>query len=292
MRVRPPLCPGRQLMGLSHLAAILWMVLAVVPGLAQAAGIDCAKAKTAVEKTICADPKLREADAAVAEAFAEALAASPDAAAVRADQRAWLSVRNACPDAVCLGQRLAERRAALAAANVAAVKALWDKRAALQERLGWPKDCEASFRDTFAASPDGSGLPLRNAGVESHDLGGGRTLYLVQCDQAAYQGVYAALETGPGDGPAKLLRFPMADADGGRIIRREDDSLVGDVQFREADKTLTVLTKARGVGDCGSYAVYGFDAAGQPAARELRARECPKKAGPYLPPERWPLAGR
>nr|HML56486.1 DUF1176 domain-containing protein [Solidesulfovibrio magneticus] len=191
-----------------------------------------------------------------------------------------------------LGQRLAERRAALTAVAAGAAKALWDERAALQARLRWPKDCEESFRETFAAAPDGPGLPLRDTGVQRHDLGDGRTLYLVQCDQAAYQGVYAAMETGPGDGPAKLLRFPTADADGGRVIRREDDSLVGDMQFDETNKTLTVLTKARGVGDCGSYAVYGFDAAGKPAVRELRARECPKKAGPYLPPERWPLVGR
>ena len=275
-----------------RLAALLIVGLTFVPGPARAAGIDCAKAKTAVEKTICADPQLVAADAAVAEAFGEAVAASPDAATVRAEQRAWLETRNACPDAACLGQRLAERRAALAAATAGAAKALWDERAALQARLHWPKDCEESFRETFAAAPDGPGLPLRDTGVERHALGDGRTLYLVQCDQAAYQGVYVAMETGPGDGPARLLRFPMADADGGRVSRRDDDSLVGDMQFNETDKTLTVLTKARGVGDCGSYAVYGFDAAGKPAARELRARECPKKAGPYLPPERWPLVGR
>ena len=271
-------------------AALLLLGLALASGPARAGGIDCAKAQTAVEKTICADPKLREADAAVAEAFGEAVAASSDPAAVRAGQRAWLAIRNACPDAACLGQRLAERRAALTAAAVGAAKALWDQRAALQARLHWPKDCEESFRETFAAAPDGPGLPLRDTGVERHDLGNGRTLFLVQCDQAAYQGVYVAMEAGPGDGPARLLRFPTADADGGRIIRREDDSLVGDMQFHEADKTLTVLSKARGVGDCGSYAVYGFDAAGKPTVRELRARECPKKAGPYLPPERWPLA--
>jgi len=271
-------------------AAFLLLCLALAPVPARAAGIDCAKAQTAVEKTICADPKLREADAAVAEAFGEAVAASPDPAAVRAGQRAWLAIRNACPDAACLGQRLAERRTALAAAAGGAVKALWDQRAALQQKLHWPKDCEDTFRDTFGGGADGPGLPLRDTGVERHDLGDGRTLFLVQCDQAAYQGVYVAMETGPGDGPAKLLRFPTADADGGRIIRREDDSLVGDMQFHEADKTLTVLSKARGVGDCGSYAVYGFDAAGKPTVRELRARECPKKAGPYLPPERWPLA--
>lgn len=273
-------------------AAVLLMLVALAPGPARAGGIDCAKAKTAVEKTICADPRLLAADAAVAEAFAAAVAASPDPAAVRAGQRDWLARRNACPDAACLGQRLAERRAALTAANADGTKALWDQRAALQQKLHWPKDCEDTFRDTFGGGTDGPGLPLRDTGVERHDLGNGRTLFLVQCDQAAYQGVYAAMETGPGDGPARLLRFPTADADGGRVIRREDDSLVGDMQFDETNKTLTVLTKARGVGDCGSYAVYGFDAAGKPAVRELRARECPKKAGPYLPPERWPLVGR
>ena len=79
----------------------------------RAAGIDCAKAATAVEKLLCSDPGLKGADTAVADAFAAALAASSDAAAVRAAQRDWLKKRNACADAACLTAVHAARKAEL-----------------------------------------------------------------------------------------------------------------------------------------------------------------------------------
>jgi uncharacterized protein YecT (DUF1311 family) len=261
------------------------------PAGALAAGIDCTKATTPVEKTICADPGLRQADADVAGAFAAALAASPDPAALRADQRQWLATRNACPDAACLKACLAERSQRLATLAETGAKegqkALWAERQRLRARLGWPADCEESFRDLH--SPAGQDRPLPDCGVDIHALGGGRELYLVQCDQFAYQGGYLAYTAGPGAGPAQRIAFPTADADAGRVVRRVDDSLVGDPQFREADKSLVVLTKARGVGDCGTYGVYGFGDGATALVRELRARECPKTAGAYLPPDRWPL---
>jgi uncharacterized protein len=270
--------------------ALATLLSGLSPAPVRAAGIDCAKAQTPVERLICADPALRQADGAVAEAFAAALAAAPDPATVRAAQRHWLAARNACPDAACLAARHAEQRQALSALTAApadARKALLAKRAALKAQLNWPADCEASFQETYA--PDGAGLELLVAGVDSYDLGQGRTLYLIQCDQAAYQGVYVAMATVAEAGPARLLRFPTADADGGRITRSVEQSLVGNPEFNATAKTLTNLTKARGVGDCGTYAVYAFAANGDPRPLEIRARDCPKNAAKYLPPERWPL---
>ncbi|MFP5258320.1 MAG: lysozyme inhibitor LprI family protein, partial [Acidobacteriota bacterium] len=214
--------------GLLALLALLCLAgLLARPSPVLGAGMDCAKAKTPVERRICADPALREADGAVAATFAAALAAAPDPAALRAAQRQWLAERNACPDAACLRDSHEQRRTALlalaggSAPGTPAVAAkpaeagdartaLLAERAALRARLGWPDDCEASFQETYA--PDGVGLELLTSGVDHYDLGQGRTLYLIQCDQAAYQGVYVAMATLAGDGPARLLRFPTADA--------------------------------------------------------------------------------
>ena len=316
-----------------------WFYLAVLlalPGPVLAAGMDCAKAKAPVEQRICADPALLAADAAVAEAFATAVAAAQDPAAVRASQRQWLVARNACPDAACLRTSHAERRAALLglaaapaavpaaapetgestkAAGVAAPGAanasgkaagatspapaappagagstrdtLLAERAAFKTRLNWPADCEASFQETYA--PDGVGLELLTNGVDRYDLGQGRSLYLIQCDQAAYQSVYVAMATVTEASPARLLRFPTADADGGRITRSVEESLVGNPEFNNTAKTLTNLTKSRGVGDCGTFAIYAFAANGDPQPLQIRARDCPKNAAKYLPPEQWPL---
>ena len=293
--------PAARSFGQTALAGLLCLaVLTALPGLVLAAGMDCAKAKAPVELRICADPALVAADKSVAEAFAAAVAAAPDPATVRASQRQWLTTRNACADDACLRTSHADRRAALLALAAAAAaapasaaapggdrKTYLAERAALKARLGWPADCESNFQETYA--PDGAGLELLDSGVDRYDLGQGRALYLIQCDQAAYQSVYVAMAAMAGDGPARLLRFPTADADGGRITRSVEESLVGNPVFDAAAKTLTNLTKARGVGDCGTYAVYAFEANGDPRPVQIRARDCPKNAAKYLPPEQWPL---
>lgn len=67
---------------------------------AQAASFDCSKAKTQVEKLICADTGLSSQDEALAKRFAEvARVRGINKAFLKADQRAWLKQRNTCADA-------------------------------------------------------------------------------------------------------------------------------------------------------------------------------------------------
>jgi uncharacterized protein YecT (DUF1311 family) len=61
-------------------------------------GFDCAKAATPVEQAICANTGLADADRRMTEAFAKRLNASPDATALRQDQRAFLQDRARCAD--------------------------------------------------------------------------------------------------------------------------------------------------------------------------------------------------
>ena len=101
-------------------AAGFCAMLAAGPALA----FDCAKATTKSEKAICADPVARAADAAMAQAFVDAIAnVSPsDKAAAVAAQGRWIGERdNACAEekgaklAACLAKESAARRAFLAA---------------------------------------------------------------------------------------------------------------------------------------------------------------------------------
>ncbi len=267
--------------------ALVAALLSAVP--AAGAGLDCAKAASAVEKTICADPALREADRAMADAFSDLLSAIPekDKAEARAAQRTWLGARNACPDAPCLKARHAERLAALEKARAAARQAWLDERARLRAVLGWPDACEESYQDMV--SPQGLDVPVRSSGVEAYPLAEGRTLYCVQCDQAAYQATYVAvLQDAPGK-PGTLLRFPTV-ADNDAPTRPEpQEELVGDLDFDAKAGTLTVLSKGRGLADCGVRAVYAFPPEGGVAVREIRVRQCPRVPKGYVPPERWPL---
>jgi hypothetical protein len=251
---------------------------------AHASGINCAKAKTDVEKNICADPKLKEADGAVADAFANLLAATSDQTAVRASQRQWLVQRNACPDAGCLNARHQERLKELTELTANASARDQAERARLRTMLGWPNDCEDSFQELLSRNSS------VGSGVTAHALGEGRTLYCVQCDMAAYQEVFMVVLQDTPDGPGRVLTFPLYDREGSKVSRSEDTSLAGWPEFNDATKTLAVFYKARGIGDCGSFVVYAFPTQGAPKVVEARTKGCsdtpPKKD---LEPTRWPL---
>lgn len=88
---------------------------------AAAASFDCAKASSAREKTVCADPALSGADERIAASYAAARAAlSPEGAELmRRSQRSWLRfLDKACPDgaAACLAPWYEERAKFLAEA--------------------------------------------------------------------------------------------------------------------------------------------------------------------------------
>jgi len=72
---------------------------------AMAAGFDCAKAESAVEKAVCADSALSDLDEYLGRYYSAALEALGDGAScLKADQRIWLkTVRNPCgSDSSCL----------------------------------------------------------------------------------------------------------------------------------------------------------------------------------------------
>lgn len=67
------------------------------------ASFDCAKAASKMEKLICSSTQTADADARLAAAYSAARAKSNDPAALKADERNWLTnERNACSDVACL----------------------------------------------------------------------------------------------------------------------------------------------------------------------------------------------
>lgn len=114
---------------LRHGVLITWLCLA---SLARAAGFDCARATTPVEKLVCADAILSQADDDLAQAYGRALAQARQAGAVREAQRRWLAQeRNRCADLACLRASYARRLDVLAAGHRARGRA--DPDAALCE---------------------------------------------------------------------------------------------------------------------------------------------------------------
>ena len=71
--------------------------------------MDCSKAAAPVEKQICADPSLVTLDQEMGKLYRNAIQNTKDAAAWKADQRAWLGERDQCTDAGCLRSAYQER---------------------------------------------------------------------------------------------------------------------------------------------------------------------------------------
>src|SRR5262249_15001907 len=84
----------------------------------------------------------------------------------------------------------------------------------------------------------------------THDLGEGKTLYVVECSAGAYQ-TGSVLFLGDDSG-LRALSFPDYSTDYGWSGNPEG---VGE-SFSDKDKTLNTFAKFRGVGDCGSTAQY------------------------------------
>jgi uncharacterized protein len=87
---------------------VVWAVLcAVALGAgevtpASAASFDCAKAATAVEKSICENEGLSQLDEMMTGAYKAQLAAHPNDPSIRNAQATWLQERNTCADDYCL----------------------------------------------------------------------------------------------------------------------------------------------------------------------------------------------
>jgi uncharacterized protein len=87
---------------------------------ARAATFDCNKASNFVEKLICTDSRLTSMDDQLGRLYKGALAASSDSAALKTEQKAWLSSRNQCKDSDCIMKAYTDRISALSAMSASA----------------------------------------------------------------------------------------------------------------------------------------------------------------------------
>lgn len=82
--------------------AALAGALLLCGGRAEAAGFDCKKAASPIERLICEEPHLNSLDSQLEGAYRGALDRSNHPAQVTEKQQAWLKQRDACPDARCM----------------------------------------------------------------------------------------------------------------------------------------------------------------------------------------------
>ncbi|WP_017297031.1 DUF1176 domain-containing protein [Nodosilinea nodulosa] len=124
------------------------------------------------------------------------------------------------------------------------------------------------------------------AGSQVYPLGD-RALVELECTLAAYQAVYAYVVYQP-DGtlqPLKLDVFYPNQA--GQFDRTSEATVAGLVEFDPKQGLLTVFSKARGVGDCGSLAEYQWTGSELKLAT-FRYQECSDSPAEFVEPSDYP----
>jgi uncharacterized protein len=103
------------------LSLLLVVILMVAPRVAIGASLNCSKASTSVEKTICASKTLSRLDEQLAKAYESVLILSDHPDVVKCHQKEWLrTIRDTCRDESCLKSAYEHRLAQLAATPQAA----------------------------------------------------------------------------------------------------------------------------------------------------------------------------
>ena len=95
-------------------AMICVATLACAPIVSSAAGFDCNRATTLVEKLICADQGLSQLDESLSKTYRRVRLSAPDPENSKLEQAQWLrEVRDLCTDGKCLEREYRNRLAAL-----------------------------------------------------------------------------------------------------------------------------------------------------------------------------------
>jgi hypothetical protein len=160
-----------------HITVFLALVVSLsLTQRTEAAGFDCAKAATRVEKTICDDANLSELDTRLTQLYTGTLAelSGRDRDRVKQEQQQWLKQRNACADSQCLTgsyeKRIPElaaqyQRALYSGRDIEVTSALeqnYDNAASIVLRFNVPLDRNADFRRYLEISADSKPLPAAN----------------------------------------------------------------------------------------------------------------------------------
>ncbi len=116
---------------------------------------------------------------------------------------------------------------------------------------------------------------------------GDRALVELVCAQAAYQSVYA-YTVYQADGSWQPLRLDVfAPDETGNFVRSSPATLGGLSEFDPEQGLLTVFSKARGLGDCGSLADYRWQG-NELELATFRYQECSDSPGERVDPADYP----
>ena len=91
-------------------SAVLFVAIVLAAPVCAFAALDCSRAKSNVEKMLCSNSRLAEADERLAFAFRGAIHRGADPKVLMDSQRAWIhDARDVCNDVECMLKAYEER---------------------------------------------------------------------------------------------------------------------------------------------------------------------------------------
>jgi hypothetical protein len=126
----------------------------------------------------------------------------------------------------------------------------------------------------------------RSGIMHRYPLAPGEDLISISCELFANQATFVIAHVA--GGRARLVEGPQFDETG--ALADTSTLFVGLENVDAPTRTLTVFTRARGVGDCGTLATHRVGPDGSLAIVTVRARECIDVIEDSVElPERWPV---
>lgn len=116
---------------------------------------------------------------------------------------------------------------------------------------------------------------------------GDRALVEIHCAMAAYQTVYAYAVYQPDGAVQPLVLDVFYPDDTGEFVRSSEATVGGLANFDPEPGLLTIFSKARGLGDCGSLADYRWEG-GELELATFRYQECSDSPGELVDPADYP----
>ena len=165
-----------------HLLILIACISLPVLG-AHAASFDCAKAASAVEKMICDDPILSQADEHLAKAYLQAIAATLAPRSLRGEQLRWLTERNTAKTIDDLRDSYRRRIAILGtqATEWQSVRREVSEQAARESCIVPPEPPDGTCRveefANVAGSGDGLAFQLQSYQTPQYRAGGGVVIF-------------------------------------------------------------------------------------------------------------------
>jgi hypothetical protein len=154
-------------------------------------------------------------------------------------------------------------------------------------RLHWPRDCEGAYTQTHLTD---------DGGLDFQEVEPGLSIVVVRCALGAYQPSQVVLQIDARLAPEAVTVFDFASfesSDGKSLTPVRVAELTGEITLLGGGRTLTVLSLARQIGDCGTWARYRLGE-GAPRLEVFAERvACPEVPGeradpePGMPPVGW-----